>query len=748
MLHKENQNHRSIIELPKLVADKIAAGEVVDRPLSVVKELLENAIDAGSTSIAVEIKNGGKTYIRVTDNGQGIPKEEAELAFKRHATSKIRESEDLDHITTLGFRGEALSSIAAVSRVELITKTAQSKTGISIKIDGGILVDKSEIGCPDGTTVIVSDLFFNTPARHKFMKPDNTESTLIIDFVSKMALAYSNIKIRLKNNGNILFSTNGKNDIYGNIQTIYSRQWGEELISFDMAQDNSELSLQNSQHLPGQYHIKGYISKPQNTKSNKKSQIFFVNGRYIQSKVLEQAVATAYAEKTFEGRYPAAFLFLTVNPELLDVNIHPNKREVRFAYEKDVKDFVVSCISQALGQKKAISDIQQKNIFTFAQIQGDKEVEKLEKPRETQKEIDVNLLLSTQNTDLEFEKIEKFKKYANEQKNNNCKTDKNISTKSDNNCNSLNNVPSYNYNICKHLELELGVGVGETKLEYSVNNNKDNSYNVQSNDKLTNDIDEFQNYNIASNNEKVGKNSDSHINNLKDNDKSLELIEEIASNSDLYDKAFNNYIKPSEAFNKIELNKQFDISKITILSNIFSTYIIGADGDSLYLIDQHAAHERIFYELLKKQLAEEEQLPQSIMIPLRKEVSYSLKNHLEDWLGFLRSLGFEIEEFGVKTYIIKGIPHFMNLSEAESFFDDFTDNISDDMDFTDQKRMDKIISKACKNAVKAHDSLHQKEMEALLEQLEGCENPYSCPHGRPIFIKLNKKEIEKMFKRI
>ncbi len=689
MNHESHKLNRSIVELPKLVADKIAAGEVVDRPLSVVKELLENAIDADSTAITVEIKNGGKTYIRVTDNGQGIPKEEAELAFKRHATSKIRESEDLDHIVTLGFRGEALSSIAAVSRVELITKRAQDKTGISIKMAGGILAEKSEIGCPEGTTVIVSDLFYNTPARHKFMKPDNTESTLIIDFVSKMALAYSHIKIRLMNNGNILFSTNGKNDVYTNIQTIYSRQWGEELISFERMQRDTDIHGEEgssavqqgsfpfqlgSTGLGGLYHIKGYISKPQNTKTNKKSQIFFVNGRYIHSKVLEQAVAAGYAEKVFEGRYPAAFLFLFVKPELLDVNIHPNKKEVRFADDKLVKEFVTKSIIEALGQKKAISDIQEKNIFAFPKNLGDNKMDASLKPKEMQKEIDVKKLLSTKG---------KFMSIYDNISNINLKEEKTFSTLSQQKQKTHDNLSLQNDETDRALSLQnekiyktLTLGVEETKGEYG-----------------TPEI----------------------------NKKTSTMVEE---------------------------TYHIDLSEISIISNIFSTYIIGADKDTLYLVDQHAAHERIFYEQLKKQMVQEDKFPQNIMIPIRKEVSFSLKNHLQNWLVFLRNLGFEIEEFGVKTYIIKGIPHFMELGEAESFFDDFIDNISDDTDFTDQKRMDKIISRACKSSVKAHDVLNQKEMEALMEQLQACENPYSCPHGRPVFVKLTKREIEKMFKRI
>ncbi len=267
--------NKRIIELPKTVADKIAAGEVVERPLSIVKELVENSIDAGANSIIVEIKKGGKTYLRVTDNGSGIEKEDVDLAFKRHATSKIKTASDLDYIDSLGFRGEALASIAAVSRVELITKTAGEKSGIRVKIEGGEVLEKDDTGCPEGTTIIIEDLFFNTPARLKFMKQDATESTLIIDFISKMTLAYPSIKIRLINNGNILFSTAGKGEIYSNILTIYSKEIGDKLIH--LQEESKEMMLE------------AFVSAPNNSKTNRKSQIFFVNGRYISSKVMENA---------------------------------------------------------------------------------------------------------------------------------------------------------------------------------------------------------------------------------------------------------------------------------------------------------------------------------------------------------------------------------------------------------------------------------------------------------------------------
>lgn len=596
--------NKRIIELPKNVYDKIAAGEVVDRPLSIVKELIENSIDAGASSIVVEIRNGGKSYIRVTDNGSGIEKNDVELAFRRHATSKIRSASDLDRISSLGFRGEALSSIAAVSRVELITKTAGEKSGVRLRLEGGEILEKEDTGCPEGTTIIVEDLFFNTPARMKFLKPDATESTLIIDFVSKMALAYPQIKIRLINNGNILFSTAGKGDIYSNILTIYSKEIGEKLIH--LREESEELALE------------AFVSAPNNSKTNRKSQIFFVNGRYIGSKVMENAVTEAYQEKLFEGRYPIAFLFLRVAPEKLDVNIHPNKKEVRFDDERLVREFIAGAIRNGLKSKDAIPEIKEKNIF-----KSNTETLKAEE------QVDIKKLL--------FEQRQSEKAASAEQQ--------------------LIKEAGFSY------------GAGKTAIP---------------------DI----------------------------------------SNNDTYASA------------------EFDIRDLTATGAIFGTYITAVDDTSFYLIDQHAAHERIFYEQLLDQYQKAEKDQQMILMPVVINVTHAVKNDTGAMLDFLGNLGFQVEEFGPTAYIMKAIPVFMELEEARDFIDYLLDNISEEADLGNQKKIRSIITNACKKAVKAHDVLDKQEIDRLMADLAKTKNPYSCPHGRPTFIRLKQYEIEKMFKRV
>lgn len=608
----ETPESRRIIELPKSVYDKIAAGEVVDRPLSIVKELVENSIDAGSTSIVVEIRNGGKTYLRVTDNGCGIPKEDADLAFKRHATSKIKSAADLDHIESLGFRGEALASISAVSRVELITKTAGDKSGIRVKIEGGEMLEKEDTGCPEGTTIIVEDLFFNTPARMKFMKPDATESTLIIDFISKMTLAYPQIKIRLINNGNILFSTNGKGDVHANILTIYSREIGDKLIH--LQEENGDLKLE------------AFVSAPNNSKTNRKSQIFFVNGRSISSKLMENAVSDAYLEKLFEGRYPIAFLFLRIAPEKLDVNIHPNKKEVRFDDERAVRAFIAQSIRDGLKTKEAIPEIKERNIFKETSVS---------KPK-NEEQVDIKRLLSEQRR---------------------------------------------------------SESVLETQAKY-----------------IPEPAGPTEPAEPAMKTEKPG-------------------IPDLSADTD-------------------QPRADFDMRLLNVTGSVFGTYITAVDENSFYLIDQHAAHERIFYEQLLTQYQNEEKAQQLILAPIVINVTHAVKNDTGGMLDFLGNLGFEIEEFGPTAYIIKAIPVFMELDEAKDFIDYILDNVSEEADLANHRKISAIITNACKKAVKAHDVLDIREITRLMEDLSKTKNPYSCPHGRPTFIRLSRYEIEKMFKRV
>lgn len=620
---------KHIAELSAQTSDKIAAGEVVDRPVSIVKELFENSIDADSSSIVVEIKNGGKTYIRVTDDGIGIPGSEAELAFKRHATSKLSDISDFDTLETLGFRGEALASIAAVSRTELITKTEGEKAGTYLSIEGGVTAEISERGCPTGTTLIVRDLFYNTPAREKFLKSDSAEGAQIIELVSKLALAYPNVRVRMINNGSTLFSTQGRGDRLTAAATVFDPKMAKNLIKFESEEPEKGLK------------IEGYVSSPDNTKNSRRSQIYFVNGRYVKSRLLDSAVSEGYREKMFEGRYPVAFLFLSVDPALLDVNIHPNKREIRFDDESAVSDFTSGAIRNALALQGAVPEIRFK---------------------------------------------EKEKDSVNKSEAAKDKDDK------DNEENSAGDSDSFRFPALKGEQSKIDIN-RVLKQMRAEEEQKDYTAEPQ--------------------------------------ERGL---------SDEYGELF--VPKPDPA-----RQRPFDISAIRPVGTIFAAYILGSDDDTFYIIDQHAAHERVFYERLTEAFYGGKQASQLTMTPLTFETTFAAKSIQDSWMTFLNRIGFAVEEFGPKSYLVREIPAYMDHGEAKRFIEDFMESVETAGKFRDRERAEKIITKACKSAVKANNRLSDIEIKALLRDLASAKNPFTCPHGRPTVIKLSKGEIERMFKR-
>ena len=631
--------------LDKHIADKIAAGEVIERPISIVKELVENAVDAGADSIVIEIKNGGKTYIRVTDNGCGIPQEEVETAFLRHATSKIEKVTDLDAIGTLGFRGEALASIAAVTRTELITKPAAQKTGKRVVIQGGNVMTNEHTGCPDGTTIVVTDLFYNTPARLKFMKSDSAESGLIIDFVSQIALAYKDIKFRLINNGRILFSTPGDGNRLNTIVRVYPDVDAKNMVP--LASEEGGLA------------VSGYISTPAMSRTTRGSQIFFVNGRVVNSKVIDRGVTAGYKERLFEGRYPVVYLFLQVDPSTIDVNIHPNKREVRFDDETNIVEFISRAIKAALATKDAVVDAG--NLFNgrTPEISGEKVFQRVfgGLKEEKEEQVDIKQLLSRKDNP-ELTKADRVYEPVSEL----------VAPKED---------PKTDHKP-------------ETKVV-----------------KI----------------EKITKPEPSEI-------VEIPMVKE--PHLEIYE----------------PMLKPFDFADIQITGTIFDTYITAVDGMNFYLIDQHAAHERVFYEKLVGEYENSDKVRQPIMVPIMINVSLATSENKFDWLDALEKMGFTIAEFGQNTYRVSEIPMFMELFEAEDFIHEFIENIQNSTNLSNSVVINKLIMMSCKAAIKANDKLSSAEIAALIKDLSACINPFSCPHGRPTFIKLTRYEIEKMFKRV
>ena len=600
-------DHPMIRILDKSIADKIAAGEVIDRPVSIVKELVENAVDAGATSITVQIRDGGRTYIRVTDNGCGIPAEEAETAFRRHATSKITDEKDLDCIETLGFRGEALASICAVSRVELITKTADSKSGRKVVVESSQVLENTATGCPDGTTVTVRDLFFNVPARYKFLASDASEARKVIDFVSRIALSYPDIRFSMINGSSTVFTTAGKSNILAGIINIYGKDIGEGLIPVEQS--------------AGGFTLKAHVSPPDKTLPSRSRQIFCVNGRIIASSVLERALDRAYAERMFKGRFPIAFLFLAMPAEKLDVNIHPTKRQIRFDDNSEVEDFVTEAIRSALMGQQAVPDVS-------------KDVSKAEIPP-AQPQIQE---LNVRDDGFKYESI-------------------------------ATETPQQQVDIKSFL----------TTLRQEKN--------------------------------------------------------ETAAEQE----------KPDPV--PAAVNQPFDFDELTVIGAVFNTYILAQDDSCFYMIDQHAAHERVFYEKLMKQYHASEKYSQQMLMPLSLSVSSDVSTTEDMWISQVRAMGYDIEFFGNQTYLVREIPAFMQINEAEDFLNDLFSAFSDRPDLSDQRVLDKIITRSCKSAVKGGDVLDSREITALIDQLKACDNPFSCPHGRPTFVKMTRYELERMFKR-
>lgn len=625
--------NRIIKVLTKEVATKIAAGEVVERPLSVVKELVENAIDAGSTAITVEIKAGGKDSIRVSDNGCGIERIQLPLAFKRYATSKIETEEDLNTIQTLGFRGEALASIAAVSKVTLTTKTEAANVGSCIHINANQIKSIEDAACEQGTTIIVKNLFYNVPVRLKFLKADNIEGSLIIDFVSKVAIAYPNIAFRLISNGSILFATNGKYDLLNAIGIVYGPDIARNLIpvAFD----------------DGIYQLKGYVSSPTVNKTNKHWETFFVNGRVVKSKLLEDSLSSAYRDKLFKDQFPISFLFLQVPFDGLDVNIHPHKTEVRFFNEEDIKEFIVQSIRMALLNPNAL------NVTKFTKAEADLAVVKK------------NISETVYKNEVNENKIEEEEVSA------------------------------------KELTQEIEESVNKPILEPQTEVKPETVINVQP-EKANSDV--FKTAEV---------------------EKTVEVQEEVFKYND----------KPV-----------FRFLALKYLNQIFDTYLLCQDNSNLYIIDQHAAHERVMYEKLLERFNSEENASQQVLTPIVIDLTHAQKEASIESIDILEQMGFEFEEFGPTSYNFKAIPSCMNMEESENFLYEFFEAAEEHSGNIQAKR-DTIVSRACKSAVKAHDKLSEKEVLKLLADLDLCQNPFSCPHGRPTFLKFTKTEIERMFKR-
>ncbi len=755
-----NAIQQTITELPRRIADKIAAGEVVDRPVSIVKELVENSIDAGADFITVEIKNGGKSYIRVTDNGCGIKKEYVTVAFKRHATSKISQIQDLDAIETLGFRGEALASIAAVSRVELTTKAADEKLGTEVINRGGDIISANDTGCADGTTVIVRDLFFNTPARLKFLKADNTESALIIDFMTKMTLAYPDIRIRMINNGNTLFTTPGRGDRLAVIATVFDPHIAKKMIKIENKDETTDVLAEDNHTIK----IEGYISPPEMTKTNRKSQIFFVNGRYVQSKVIEKAISDGYKQRLFDGRYPLAYIFLDINPSLLDVNIHPNKREVRFDDDSAVYDVVLQAVKSGLKGREALGSIKFKSDLagSFDTKSKSSRAGGFDAKDKSSRAGDFDAKDKSSRAG-DFDAKDKSSRVGGFDTKD--KSSRAGGFDAENENSSATSYSAENKALGEslgNLDDSSAYGGGADAPSPFAIKERSSGEQVDIRSILRKKREDERLAQSAGLYEKAYINAENAVN-IEHADEEISPYGsksadgfKSADGSKSADEGIKSSVyKSSDIPENLKFiphldraaSRPFDISEIRPMGSIFGTYILGVSDDTFYMIDQHAAHERIFFEKLTKSFYEGTEASQLTMTPIRIDVSHSVKEREEEWLGFLEKSGFDIDEFGPKTYAVKAFPAYMSHKEAEQFLEDFFDSIEDAKSFRSEKTTAKIITRACKSAVKGNTVLSDAEIAALLRELANAENPFSCPHGRPTIIRLKRTEIEALFKR-
>ncbi len=685
--------------------DKIAAGEVIERPSSVVKELVENAIDAGASAITVEIKEGGTSFIRITDNGCGIEHDEVPLAFLRHSTSKIKSAEDLMCVHSLGFRGEALSSIAAIARVELITKTFDALTGTRYLIEGSKEVAMEEIGAPDGTTFLVKDLFFNTPARRKFLKTPQTEGTYISDMLEKLALSHPDISFKYINNNQTRLHTSGNGNRKDLIYHIYGRDIASSLLEVNY---ESEL-----------FSVSGFIGKPLINRGNRNYENYFINGRYIKSSILSKAIEEAYKSFLMQHQYPFTVLYFTFPGETLDVNVHPTKMELRFDNNKEIYRQLCDALYGVLSHRELIPDVpvdEKKAEDTVKHVYKESIPEPFEKRR-------INEIRSNA-----AQRVERAYKPA-------VPTPVTVRENTDS-FGQENRSSIVRESTSAQVQGKTGqttssgvkiIPVGETPVMGLNQFPKSETTQAVLEQKKETDLNggsDCQNE-ISTSQKNVSEGQDT-------NTTPVEAPEQMTLES------------MSPDFLTRDAKKMH-----RIIGQLFKTYWLIEYEDKLYIIDQHAAHEKVLYERTMARLHEKEYTSQAISPPIVLSLDAKEQEMLERYRKDIERLGYEIENFGGREYMISAVPDNLFSIDMKDLFIEMLDDFSN---LTGRETpdliMEKVASMSCKAAVKGNDALSLPEIDALIEELLTLDNPFNCPHGRPTIIAMSKYEIEKKFKRI
>lgn len=658
--------------LDQVTIDKIAAGEVIERPASIVKELVENAIDAGATHVTIEIEEGGISLIRITDDGSGIMKEDIRNAFLRHSTSKIRNVEDLLHITSLGFRGEALSSIAAVTKVEVITKTKEAILGTRYVIEGGQELSLDEAGSSDGTTFIIRQLFYNVPARRKFLKTAMTEAGHVQDLLIRLALSHPEVAFRFLNNNQEKLRTSGSGKLKDVIYNIYGRDVASNLLELDYRQ--------------GGIHITGYLGKPLITRGNRNFETFFVNGRYVKSTMISRAVEDAYKDFMMQHKFPFVVLHFQVDTETVDVNVHPTKMELRFQNQQEVYKTVFEAIHRQLLEPELIPQVEVP--------------EPLTSPVQEKKK--------TPSPDL------KLVRRA---------------------------IPSDSK--------EAAVSIATTPIDSA----------AQTVPEPMKEEPHNEDYFIRKMRERVmsyhNRNSSAEVKDQKKifrPEEQKKRIQTSVREATTYKVNETPVVQKPEQLNLFEekLLKREVRAEYRLIGQVFDTYWLVQFQDNLYIIDQHAAHERVLYERTLKEMKNREftsqYLSPPIILTLSMQEAELLKTHKERF----ERIGFEIEPFGGEEYAIRAVPANLFSIAKKELFMEMLDNLADGLstNMTPDIIDEKVASMSCKAAVKGNNRLSAQEVDALIGELLELENPYHCPHGRPTIIAMSKKELEKKFKRI
>lgn len=672
--------------------NKIAAGEVIERPMAVVKELTENAIDAGAGAITVEVKDGGKALIRMTDNGVGMNEEDVRLAFTPHATSKIADAEDLLRVSTLGFRGEALASISSVSQLEMVTKTRNELMGCRYEADGGKERTLEAVGCPDGTTILVRNLFFNTPARLKFLKSSPTEAGYINTLIERLALSHPDISFRFINQNQTKLHTSGN----GNLKDVIYHIYGKDITSNLLEVDASEVSCQ----------VKGFIGKPIISRGNRNYMNYFINGRYIKSSTIHKAIEDAYQPYTMQHRYPFTVLHFTVAPELVDINVHPQKMEIRFSDAQGIYQSVYHAISEALKHREFIPEVSLASSDSKpvpkkgqATAKSVREPEMFEKKRMQS----VQILEEIKKQDERLKQQGMMQETAVYGKRDNTETSKGMDASSD---------------------MEPIQAAGSAVL------------NIGQAEATKNTVPNMEQTKAAGNTVPNMEQTENAPNTVPHTERTNEV-------------RYNVHDPVQESFfDKGILSEQAQ-KEVKIIGQVFDTYWILQYDSAMYMVDQHAAHEKVLYERFMRQFSEKKPIVQLLQPPVVLTLTMQEEQAVKEHMSVFEELGYQIEPFGGREYVVNGVPaHLPQIGNEELLKEVIDAMVDEHARPTPDILKDKIASMSCKAAVKGNNRLPREQMEELLRELMTLENPYHCPHGRPTMIKMTKTELDKKFKRI